>query len=73
MTTRCERCRKPVDRETAYHQDETMSFGGRVVRVVAYYCAECRSMLSACGCGEHTDLQARRTARPDSTPYTKCD
>ncbi|HKT87775.1 MAG TPA: hypothetical protein VJQ59_05035 [Candidatus Sulfotelmatobacter sp.] len=67
--THCERCRKQIDGNTAYSQQEW--FGK--MKVVAFYCDSCRTLLSAIGAGEFTELQERSTARHSTEPYTKED
>lgn len=65
---RCERCGQQVDSRTAYHQIERGWFGGREIKVKAYYCKDCHQVLSAVGAGEQTALEDRATEAPDNTP-----
>lgn len=67
--TRCERCGKRIDGNTAYSQQEWV--GKHKAR--AFYCEPCRALLSAIGQGESTDLEERSRARPRYEPYTKED
>jgi len=69
----CERCGQMVDTRVAYHQMERGWFGGREVKVKAYYCKDCYQVLSAVGAGERTALEDRATEAPDNTPETKSD
>lgn len=70
---KCERCRVKVDGRTAYRQQEWTRFGGQAVRVVAYYCANCRTLLTGIGAGEHTAMQDRAGHVPSIEPVTKSD
>lgn len=65
----CGRCRKQIDGNTAYSQQEW--FGK--TKVVAFYCDSCHALLSAIGAGEFTELQERASARHSHGPYTKED
>ncbi len=69
----CERCGKTVDKATAYHQQEWSRFGGRSVKVTAYYCDSCSHLLHSIGAGEHTDMEERAGHKPSYEPYTKED
>ena len=71
--TRCERCHKQIDGNTAYSQEERTSWGGRSVRVTAYYCDSCRSLLQSIGAGEYTDMQARASEQPSMEISHKAD
>lgn len=57
---KCERCGKPVDIRTGYHQTEKTRFGGKAVEVEAYYCNDCAQLLSQIGAGEFTALDERK-------------
>ena len=70
---RCERCGATIDTRKAYHQQERMSWGGKTISVTAYYCHDCRALLTQIGAGERTAMQDRATERPDNTPTTKQD
>lgn len=67
--TRCDRCGKQVDGNTAYRQQEYY----RGSKVTAYYCEDCHHLLSQIGIGEYTELQERASARPTPELYTKSD
>lgn len=58
-TIRCERCGQVIDRATAYTQQEWTRLNGRRVRVNAYYCDDCRQLLTSVGDGETTDMDHR--------------
>ncbi|MDZ4245740.1 MAG: hypothetical protein U1D67_01330 [Dehalococcoidia bacterium] len=47
----CERCGVEVSKD-AYHQQEWTRFGGRAVKVSAYYCDSCHGLLRSIGAGE---------------------
>ena len=68
----CERCGAEVAKD-AYHQEEWARFGGRAVKVAAYYCAACHGLLASIGAGEYTELQERAGNKPGYEPYTKED
>lgn len=67
--TKCERCGKKIDGNTAYSQQESF----QRMRVTAWYCDACRKLLAMIGQGEYTALQERADARPGYEPYTKED
>jgi len=67
--TKCERCGKKIDGNTAYSQQEQY----RGMRVMAHYCESCHGLLSSIGAGEYTELQERAAARSSYEPYTKED
>ena len=70
---RCERCGVQIDTRTAYHQMEWTRFGGKRIQVNAYYCNDCKQLLTSIGQGEYTDMQARANEKPSYEPYTKED
>lgn len=69
----CDRCHATIARATAYHQQEWAAWGAGQVRVTAYYCAACHSLLTQIGAGDVTAMDDRAAGRPDNTPYTKQD
>lgn len=69
----CERCGCHVDGNTCYHQQEWARFGGRKVRVEAYYCDRCAALLRTIGAGEYTAMQERADDVPSYEPETKSD
>lgn len=71
--TVCEYCKRSINRAGAYHQEEWAAWGGRRVRVTAYYCDKCRGRLESIGQGEITDLEHRAAERPGAEPHTKQD
>lgn len=64
IEVKCERCGSKIN-INVYRQAEG--------KYVAYYCHDCRQLLTQIGAGEHTAMQERAGDRPDNTPYTKED
>jgi len=67
--TKCERCAKKIDGNTAYSQQER--YLGHTV--TAWYCDACRGILANIGMGELDGLQERASASGSREPYTKED
>ena len=67
--TKCERCAKKIDGNTAYSQQE--QYMGH--KVTAWYCESCRRLLSNIGMGEFDGLQERASAGGSREPYTPED
>ena len=67
---RCDRCGVKVDRATAYSQDEWARFGGKRVKVKAFYCDDCSRLLRAIGAGEYSAMRERAAAVPSYEPET---
>jgi len=70
---KCERCGEKIDTRKAYSQKEWSRFGSQKVRVTAYYCGSCRSLLTSIGAGEITDMEHRAGYVPSYEPTTKED
>ena len=67
--TKCERCGKRIDGNTAYSQQE--QYMGH--KVTAWYCDSCRGLLANIGMGEFDGLQERASAGGSREPHTKED
>lgn len=67
---KCDRCGCTVDTRQAYSQQQWTWWGGRKVQVIAYYCDDCRQLLSSIGAGEITDLEHRAGMDIDSPEPT---
>jgi hypothetical protein len=68
-STKCERCAKKIDGNTAYSQQE--QYMGH--KVTAWYCDSCRGLLANIGMGEFDGLQERASAGGSRERYTKED
>jgi hypothetical protein len=64
----CDRCGRVVD-DDAYSQVQNY----RGYKVIAYYCDNCRQLLTSIGAGEYTAMQDRADDRGDNTPDCKED
>ena len=71
--THCDKCNAKVDPDTAYKQTEWSRFGGKKIKVTAYYCAACHAVLHAVGAGEYNALQARAGNVPSAEKVTLDD
>ena len=69
--TRCERCRKKIDGNTAYQQQEWSRFGRNKIKVTAWYCDDCHQLLISIGAGEYTAMEERAGVVPSYEPAYK--
>lgn len=67
----CERCRTKIDTRTAYSQLEWARFGGEKKQVIAYYCNDCKTLLSTIGMGEKTELEHKAAHVPSQEMINK--
>ena len=68
----CGKCHAAVPAD-AYSQQEWSRWGGKAIRVTAYYCADCARLLRAVGAGEYSAMQERAGAVPAAEAATKED
>ncbi len=59
LTLHCDRC-KCVVTPTAYSQQQWTRLSGSKIRITAYYCDSCKTLLSTIGAGEHSALEDRK-------------
>lgn len=71
--TTCARCGTTLDIRKDWKQKEWIKFGGNKVQVDAYYCQPCKSLLTAIGRGEVSEIESRQNDITSGELVTKND